>query len=104
MINFEEFKKTKMRVGEIKEVSEVPGADSLYKIIVDLGSEKRQVLAGIKKYYEKEDLLNKKVVVVANLEEKEMFGEVSQGMILAAGEEPALITVDEDVENGAEVK
>ncbi len=104
MTTFDDFKKIEMKVGEILEVEEIPEADSLYKIEVDLGDEKRQVLAGIKKYYEKEDLLNKKVVVVANLETKEMFGEKSEGMILATGEEATLLTVDREVENGSEVR
>ncbi len=91
-----------MRVGEILAVEDVEGADSLYKIQVDLGEEKRQVIAGIKELYEEKDLLGKKVIVVANLEEKEIFGEKSQGMILAAGKEADLLTV-EKAESGSKI-
>jgi len=103
MISFEDFKKIDLKVGEVKEVTDLEEANSLYKVIVDLGDEERQLLAGLKKYYEKEDLEGKQVVIVANLEPKSMFGEESQGMLLAVGDEARLLTVDEEVENGSEV-
>ena len=103
MITFEDFKKLDLRVGEIKSVEDLEGADSLYRVVVDLGEEERQVLAGLKDYYEKEEMEGKKVIIVANLEPKSMFGEESQGMILAAGEEARLLTVDGEVEKGSKV-
>lgn len=103
MITFDDFKKIDLRVGEIIEVDEIEKADKLYKIKVDLGNEKRQVLAGIKKFYEIDELEGKKVVVVVNLESKEMFGFESQGMILATGEEARLLTTDGEAENGSKV-
>jgi len=103
MITFEDFKKVDLRVGEVESVVDLEGADNLYKVIVDLGEEKRQVLAGLKDFYEKEEMKGKKVVVVFNLEPKEMFGEESQGMILAAGKDARLLTVDGNPENGSKV-
>ncbi len=103
MISFQDFKKIDLRVGEIKKVSDLDGADNLYELIVDLGSEKRQVLAGLKDFYEKEELKGEKVILVANLEPKEMFGKKSEGMVLAAGKRARLVTVDDEVENGLSV-
>ncbi len=103
MISFQDFKKIDLRVGEIKSIQDLEGADSLYRVVVDLGEEERQVLAGLKDYYEKEEMEGKKVVIVTNLEPKEMFGEESQGMILAAGKEARLLTVDGEVENGSKI-
>ncbi len=103
MISFQDFKKLDLRVGEVLEVEDLEGADSLYKVIVNIGKEKRQVLAGLKDHYPKEEMVGKKVIVLANLETKVMFGQDSEGMILAAGKEARLLTVDGKVENGAEV-
>ena len=103
MISFQDFKKIDLRVGEIKSIQDLEGADRLYRVVVDLGEEERQVLAGLKDYYEKEEMEGKKVVIVTNLEPKEMFGEESQGMILAAGKEARLLTVDGEVENGSKI-
>lgn len=103
MVTFEDFKKLDLVVGKIKAVEDVDGADSLYKVIVDIGDEKRQVLAGLKDFYEKDELNGKKVVMISNLEPKEMFGEKSEGMLLAAGKDAKLLTVDKDVENGSRV-
>ncbi|MGM0439370.1 MAG: methionine--tRNA ligase subunit beta [Patescibacteria group bacterium] len=103
MITFDDFKKLDLRVGEIVEVEEIEEANKLYKMKVDVGEEKRQVLAGVKKFYDMDELEGKKVVMVVNLEPKEMFGFESQGMILAAGEEARLLTTDGQVENGSKV-
>ncbi len=84
-------------------VEEVPEANKLYRLIVDIGEEERQLLAGLKKYYKKEELIGKKVVVLVNLEPKEMFGYESQGMVLAAGKNTSLLTVDEETENGSRI-
>ena len=76
-------------------------------MIVDLGSEDRQILVGMGKFYEPEYFVGKRVVVVANLAPKKMAGFVSQGMVLAAGcehgEKPHLLTVEGEVEPGAKV-
>ena len=87
IITFEDFAKIDLRVGEIKKVEEIADADKLWKLSVDLGEENlRTICAGIKKYYSKEDLLNKKIVVVSNLAPRKMCGVESQGMLLAASD------------------
>ena len=105
MISIEEFKKVELRVGKIVKVEDHPNADKLYILEVDLGDEKRKLVAGIKEYYKKEELVGKYVIVVSNLEPKRIRGVESQGMILAAddGEKIALLTVDREVKVGARV-
>lgn len=83
VVNFEEFDKIDLRVGKIVEAERVEGSEKLLKLQVDLGEEKRQILAGIGKSYSPEELINKSVVVIINLEPREMMGLVSQGMVLA---------------------
>src|SRR3989338_2464215 len=106
MITFNDFKKVELKVGEILEVSDVPNADKLYLLKVDTGEE-RTLVAGIKKYYSKKELIGKKIIVVCNLEEKELKGIKSQGMLLAASDDDkenvVLLTVDKDIENGSKI-
>ena len=70
IISYDDFAKVDLRVGKIIKVEDIEGADKLYKLTVDLGKElgKRTVCAGIKKYYSKDELKNKKIIVVANLQ------------------------------------
>ncbi len=107
-VSFDQFKKMELRVGEIKTAEDIEGADRLYKLRVDIGEpEERRLVAGIKQFYTKEELVGKKIVVLANLEPKELMGEMSHGMLLAASEQDpkrvVLITVDKDVKNGSGV-
>jgi methionyl-tRNA synthetase len=105
-ISFDDFKKIDLRVAQIKECEEVPGADRLYKLTIDSGEE-RQIVAGIKAYYTKEELVGKKIIIVANLEPRPLRGIMSHGMLLAASSEDkssvVLITPDKDIANGAVV-
>ncbi len=107
-ISIEDFAKVEMRTGEIKAAERVPGATKLLKLQVDIGSEVRQVVAGIAEHYEPEKLIGMKVVVVVNLQPRKLRGVESNGMIVAAsiGEEgrPVLVTFKEDVPNGARLK
>ena len=105
-ISFEEFKKVELRIGKIIDVQEIPGSKNLYKLVVDFGGEKRQAISGIKPFYKKEELLNKKFVFVTNLERKKFFGEESQCMILAAEKngKVVLIQPEKDIESGAKVR
>ena len=105
-ISFEEFKKVELRVGQIIDVQDIPGSKNLYKLIVDFGDEKRQAISGIKPFYEKEELLNKKFVFVTNLERKKFFGEESQCMILAAEKDNKIVLIkpEKDIENGAIIR
>jgi len=105
-ITFDYFKKMDLRVAEIKECEDVPGADRLYKLTVDSG-EVRQIVAGIKPYYTKEELVGKKIILVANLEPRTLRGIASHGMLLAASSEDksavVLISPDKEIANGAAV-
>jgi methionyl-tRNA synthetase len=107
-ISIDEFAKVEMRVGEVKSAERVPNADKLLKIMVDIGSEVRQVLAGIAQFYDPEKLVGRKVVVVANLAPRKMRGLESNGMIVAASAgpegKPVLVGFLEDVPVGARLK
>jgi len=103
IVTFDEFLKVKMKVGEIISVEDHPNADKLYLVKVDLGSEVRQVVAGLKKHYSPEVLMNKKVVLVANLEPAKLRGEISEGMLLAAEKNSKVKLLTVDIENGAEI-
>ncbi len=106
MIKFEDFQKIDLRVGEIIKVEEIENSEKLLKLIVDLGKEKKQIVAGIKKEYKKEELLGKKIVIVTNLKPKKLMGIESQGMLLAVDVEgkPVLIIPEKDVPSGSKVK
>lgn len=107
-ISIEDFAKVEMRVGEVKTAERVAGADKLLKLTVDIGSEIRQVVAGIAQQYEPEKLIGRKVVVVVNLQPRKLRGVESNGMIVAAsvGPEgrPVLAGFHEEVEAGARLK
>ncbi len=92
-----------MRVGTVLEAEKVPNSRKLMRLRVDIGTEVRQVVAGIAEAYQASDLLNKKVVIVANLKPAKLMGLESNGMIVAAsdGNRPVLVTFSEDVPNGA---
>jgi methionyl-tRNA synthetase len=107
-IAIEDFAKVEMRVGQVKTAERIVGADKLLKLTVDIGSEVRQICAGIAQYYEPESLIGRKVVVVVNLAPRKLRGVESNGMIVAAslGPEgrPVLAGFAEDVEVGARLK
>jgi methionyl-tRNA synthetase len=106
-ISFNDFQKMDIRVGEVKFAEEVPGADKLYKLIVDIGGEERVLVAGIKQHYGKEELPGKKVLVLANLEPKVIKGVESHGMVLCAhnADRSQLVctTVEKDIAAGSKV-
>jgi methionyl-tRNA synthetase len=107
-ISIEDFAKVELRTGEIKAAERIPGATKLLKLQVDIGTEVRQVCAGIAEYYAPEKLVGMKVVIVTNLQPRKMRGVESNGMIVAAsvGEQgrPVLVTFNEEVPNGARLK
>jgi methionyl-tRNA synthetase len=107
-IAIEDFAKVELRVGVIKSAERIPGADKLLKILVDIGDEVRQVLAGIAMAYTPEDLPGRRVVVVTNLAPRKMRGLESNGMLLAASSgpdgKPVLCTFAEDIVPGSKVK
>ena len=83
-ISFDEFTKVKLRVGRVTEARDHPNADRLLIIQVDLGDEQRQICAGLKGHYSPEDLVGKNLIIVTNLAPRQMRGEISNGMLLAA--------------------
>lgn len=105
IINFEEFEKIDLRIGRIIEAERMEGSDKIIRTLIDLGEEKRQVLAGIGKYYAPEDLINKDVVVVVNLLPRKIMNLESQGMILAVKDEENLsfLTTDKKIKNGSKI-
>ena len=108
-IGIEDFAKIEMRVGQIKTAERIVGADKLLKLTVDIGTEIRQICAGIAQYYEPEKLIGRKVAVVVNLAPRKLRGVESNGMIIAASVGPEGRPVlagfpDEDVEIGARLK
>ncbi len=106
MISFEEFQDLDLRIGEIESAEEIEGADKLYKLIIDLGDEKKQSVAGLKEVYLPENLTGRKVPVLVNLESSELMGVKSECMILAADvdDKPILLEPDREVEPGTKVR
>ena len=106
-ITFDEFKKLDLRIAEIRSAEEIPGADKIYKLTVDLGGEVRELVAGIKLFYEPDFLVGKKIVVLTNLEPRVIRGISSHGMLLAASNEDkssvVILTVEKDIPNGSKV-
>ncbi|GGN85023.1 methionine--tRNA ligase [Haloarcula pellucida] len=103
-IGFEDFEGVDMRVGEIVSAEPVDGADKLLKLEVDIGHEVRQVVAGLAKLHDVEELPGTRVILLANMEKAELFGIESNGMVLAAGEEADLLTTHEDAPLGTRVQ
>jgi methionyl-tRNA synthetase len=103
-ISFEDFQDLDLRVGEIQTAEGIEGADDLARLEVDIGHEVRQIVAGIKQLHDLDDLPGTTVVVVANLEQAELFGVESNGMVLAAGEDADLLTTHGDSDPGTKVK
>lgn len=106
-ITIDDFAKVELRVGVVKVAERVPKADKLLRLEVDIGTEVRQVLAGIAEAYAPETLVGRKVVIVANLAPRKLRGLESNGMIVAAsleGGKPVLASFLEDVPVGARLK
>lgn len=101
-ITIEEFSKVELKLAKIIEAKRIEGANKLLKLKLKVGNEEKQVVSGIAKYYEPENLVGRKVVFVSNLKPAKLRGIESEGMILAAadGKDLALVTVDKDLEDG----
>jgi len=106
-IQFDDFAKVDLRVAEIQNVEDIPGADKLYKLDINVGEENRTICAGIKEFYSHDELKGKKIIIVANLTPRKMRGIESKGMLLAASNEDhskvVLISPDQDIEPGSQV-
>ncbi len=105
-IAIDKFLKVDLRVARVLSAERIEGADKLLKLQVDLGTEQRQLVAGIALAYEPEALVGRRIVVVANLKPARLRGVESQGMLLAADLDgkPVLATFDEDVPPGTQVR
>lgn len=105
MISIDEFRKVELKVATIKSAEPHPNADKLMVLQVDLGSEQRQICAGIRNQYAPEELIGKQIVVVANLETARLRGLESQGMLLAASDDGRVILLipEKAVEPGSKV-
>lgn len=106
MITFDDFLKLDLRVGKVLEVNLHPNADKLYLLRVDIGEKEVQLVAGIRPFYEPDELLGKSVAVLTNLEQKEIRGVVSEGMLLAAQDSDCISAIisDKDVAAGTKIR
>ena len=107
-ISFDEFSKLDFRVGKVIEAKDVEASDKMIRLVVNFGDlGQRTVFTAIRKWYQAEDLIGKLYVFIFNLEPKPMFGEKSEGMIIAAetqdGEDCVLLTPDKDIAPGSSV-
>ncbi len=111
IVSFNDWQKLDIRVGKILKAEPVEGTDTLYKMEVDLGKEKRIIVSGLKQYYTEEQLKDKRVIIFCNLEPRTIRGIESKGMVLAAvtydeqgkEKECRLLMPDDEIEVGAKV-
>jgi len=107
IISYDDFKKLDLKVGKIKEAEIVQGSNNLIKLKVDIGTEERQIIAGIAQCYKPEELIGKQIIIIVNLQPRMIRGLESNGMLLAAGEsakEVVLLTTDKEVNPGIAVQ
>jgi methionine--tRNA ligase beta chain len=106
MATYEDFKKLEIKTARILDVKEHPSADRLYVLDIDIGTEKRQIVAGIKAHYTPEQLKGKNIAVITNLEPAVIRGIESNGMLLAASgnESLSILTLDKDIPPGSKIK
>ncbi len=104
-ISYDEFSKIDLRVAKVIDVEEVENSKKLYKLTLDAGEAKRIIIAGIQKYYTKEELINRNIIIVANLEPKMLAGLTSNGMLLAASDDDKviLLTTMSDAKPGSKI-
>ncbi len=105
-ITFADFEKIDLRVGKIVDAIQVPNSKKLIKILIDFGSEKRQAVAGLLKYYKPEELVGKKCVFLLNLQRRMLAGIESQCMILAAEDSEGNVSVlqpEKDISEGSKI-
>jgi methionyl-tRNA synthetase len=105
-ISFAEFQKLDLRIGKIIEATAIPNSKKLVKVTVDFGSEKRQAVAGLLKYYTPEELVGKKCVFLLNLQRRMLAGVESQCMVLAAEDNEGNISVlvpEKDIAEGSKI-
>ena len=106
MITIDDFKKVELKVAKVLSAEPIEGSDKLLKLQIDLGSEQRQILSGIAKFYKPEELVGRQIVIIANLEPRQMMGLESNGMILAAGDGEliSLLAPDKELPPGTSIR
>ena len=106
MITYDDFAKLELKIATITAVERVEGSEKLLKLQLDLGAEQRQIVSGIAKSYEPEELVGKQIVMIANLEPRSLMGIESNGMLLAASDEsgPILLIPEKAVPPGSSIK
>ncbi|MCX8130785.1 MAG: methionine--tRNA ligase [Clostridia bacterium] len=106
LISIEDFAKIDLRVAKVLDAEKIEGADKLLKLKLEMGSEIRQVVSGIARYYEPKELIGKSILMVANLKPVKLRGIESQGMILAASDDKDLVlaTIDKNIGTGSQVR
>jgi len=106
MVKLEELERLDIRIARILEAKDHPNADKLLILKIDTGDKQKQIIAGIKNFYRKEDLLGKQVVIIDNLEPAMIRGESSQGMLLAAqsAQTISVLIPDKPIKEGSKVK
>ncbi|MFH0711640.1 MAG: methionine--tRNA ligase subunit beta [archaeon] len=107
-IPYSDFEKLDLRVAEIIKAEDIENADKLYKLTISVGDlGEKTICAGIKQFYAKEELQNKKIIIIANLEPRKLRGIESQGMLLAAGNKETdtciLIVPDKEIPSGTKI-
>ena len=105
IVTMRDFKRLEIRIGTVAEAERVPGSKNLYKLQVDMGDGMRQIVTGLVGYYTAEELRGKVIAVLMNLKPTRIFGQMSNGMLLAAESDDklALLTIDREIPNGARV-
>jgi methionine--tRNA ligase beta chain len=103
---YADFKKVELKVAEVLSVTNHPNADKLYVLKLRVGAEERQIVAGLRPYYQPEQLQGKKIIIVANLEPRPLRGEISNGMLLAAsdGTSVVFLTPERDIASGSSIQ
>ncbi|MCB9799951.1 MAG: methionine--tRNA ligase subunit beta [Candidatus Omnitrophica bacterium] len=106
MISIQDFMNAELRIAEIEDVQEHPNADRLYVLKIKVGQEQKQIVAGIRKHYGRDELKGKKIVIVNNLEPAVIRGVESNGMLLAASHEDqfSLVVPERQMTHGAKIK
>ena len=105
-MRLEEFQKLDLRTAKILEVEEHPNASKLYVLKISFGDEERQIVAGIRPYYSKDDLIGRTIIVVKNLEPAVLRGVKSEGMLLAASDDEnvILLTTEKEIKENAKIR
>lgn len=105
-ITYDDFAKLKLRVGTVTEAKRIEGSDKLLCLQVSLGDESRQIIAGIDIKYSPDDIVNKQIIIIINLEPRKLMGYESQGMLLAASDDsgPIILSPNSPVPDGSEVR